>query len=285
MAQPTFREGGYDYGSLGKWAAGGVVAAIAISLGVGVSLFGALAVVFGVMLIGNGALVVPRWRKAQRVSVEPVGSLTPGQGAVEVVGAAQPDRGLTTAPYSGRDCVAYAFEIEDYELVSTGGARGTHSTRRKWRTKYHDTDSRDFFVDDGTGIAWVDPADAEFDLGVEEQFELDAGERPPEAAARVLDGSDLSVVNDHNKRRFAEYRLDQGEEIHVAGVVNEPPTVEGDDAGAVNVSVTDGDATPLFSVSTDPSADVGEKLKQRAAGGIGFGVALVAIGVGIIVFA
>jgi len=274
MTQPTFQQGGIDWDKYKKWAGGTALAGLLVGIVVGLNPIGTIVVAFGVVLVGNGALVVPRWRTAQDVELLSIGSLAPGQGAVEVSGTAYADRDTVVAPYTDTECLAYTFSVEDYQRVSR-----RHGHTYRWQGRYGEANSRAFLVEDNTGTAWVDPTSAEFDLAIEERIEVEAGERPPAPLRRILEQqTKLDVVNDHENRRFTEYRLDDGEDVHVAGVVDAPPASDDPDAAPVDVTIADGEATPLFSISDGDVRDVSGTLKERAMGGIGVGITLVLVG-------
>jgi hypothetical protein len=283
--QPDFQFGDGTINYYLKWTAGGVVVGFVVGLVLGLNPFGTMLAGVGVLLVGNGAKMYPRWSKSRGLETIPVGEARAGS-ATEVVGRAKTGDGTVTAPFSGKECLAYTASVGDYTYMS----RHDGSGRYTWQSRWWETDSRSFVVADDTGAAWVDPTDVEFHLPNEYYEEVPEGEEPPAEVAAALgaggntltigDGS-ISVINDSQKRRYQEFRLHADDEVFITGQTYQPQ--DGLPPG-VGVAIADGPDVPLFSVSTDTNLDVSGELRSRMFGAIGVGGAMVAVGLGIGVF-
>lgn len=294
MSAPTQQEGEYDFGYSVAWAVGGLAVGFAAGIVAGVNPLATAIAGVGALLVGNGLVVLPRWFRARNTEPASIASLGVDSGAVEVVGTAERGEDVLTAPFSGEECLAYSVNVDEYE--HTGETW-------KWETEYAQWDSVPFVVEDGSGTAWVDPTDAEFHLDLEESVELDSGQEPPERFRRALTdggpatesgrGPDATVygnesvtaVAENKRRRFQEFRLAEGQEVHVSAETHRVPEAAGGSDRRPSVTLADGSSTPVFSVSTDVDTDVDETLLSRAAGAILAGAVLVAGGLGWALFA
>jgi hypothetical protein len=227
----------------------------------------------GVAIILNSAKLLPEWQTARETSEQPIGSVTPGEGAVEVVGTTTPDPGTTTAPLTDAECLGYVLAVEEYQYRPGG----RHSSgRHRWVSVGGDAETHPFFVEDDSGLAWVDDSGLQFFLDAEREIELDERAQPPDAVRDFLADTDHEMVCD-DKRRYTEYRLDGGDEVHVAAEVTTPPDRSWNTRPSV--ALTDGEAAPMFSVSTDPQMDVAGELLWQTTGGVMIGGTLLAMAV------
>jgi hypothetical protein len=294
VSAPTQQEGAYDFGKYLVWAVGGVAVGFAVGVVAGLNPLATAIAGVGGLLVANGLVVLPRWFQARGIEARSIVSLGADSGAVEVVGTTQRGEDVLTAPFSGEECLAYSINVDEYE--HTGETW-------KWETEYAQWDSVPFVVEDGSGTAWVDPTDAEFHMDLEESVELDAGDEPPERFRQALtDGGpatgsgrgrdataygngSLPVVAEGKRRRFQEFRLVGGQEVHLSAETHRVPEAAGGPDRTPSVTLADGSSTPVFSVSTDADHDVDEALLSRAAGAILAGAVLVAGGLGWALFA
>lgn len=97
-----------------RWGPEPVVAVVLIAVvylatdvGVLVASLGTL----GLLLAYGGVRSTWHLVASRSVTREPIGSLGPGDGAVEVGGTARPADGTVTAPLSGAESIAYRVEV------------------------------------------------------------------------------------------------------------------------------------------------------------------------------
>lgn len=200
-------------------------------------------------------------------------------GPVEIQGVAREgEDGTVTAPFSGRACLAYEYEVQ--ELRSSG--KTNH-----WETLDEGGDAVPFFLDDGTARVRVEPAGA--DLRFEQHVtRVDPGEEPPGRIAGYLAGTDevdaqdgtldLGVVELHlgNRQQFVERRLDVGETAYVYGEAV-PESVAGWGSGLVNAVVRGGAAAPAFVVSDAPERATAWRIARGALFQVLFGAAFLLV--------
>lgn len=196
----------------------------------------------------------------------PVRELQGRSGPVEVEGTARPgdDSGTVTAPFTGTECLAYEYEVE--ELRSSG--KNSH-----WRTLDEGADGVAFEVADDTGRVRVDLEGADVRLEDRTTRVSPGDELPAELTAYVESTDDVETqdttvdllvteLNVGNEQRFTERRLDVGESVYVYGQARTSPSTEWGSA-RVDVVVGDGEAAPVFVIS-----DTGEReTAWRFAGG------------------
>jgi len=182
----------------------------------------------------------------------PVRELQGREGPVEIEGtaASDDDAGTVTAPFTGAECLAYEYEVE--ELRSSG-------KNSSWRTLEEGSGGATFVVEDDTGRVRVDPEGADIRLE-DHTTKVSPGEELPEELAAYVESTDevekqdgtvdLLVTELHvgNEQRFTERRLDPGEGVYVYGEARRAPSTEWGSA-LVDVVVEDGEAAPVFVVS------------------------------------
>ncbi len=108
-------------------------------------------IVIGLMLLLGGIVVllsnIGNMKRRARIIATPTSAVAhaSGNGAVEIKGRIVPsDQGVIHAPFSGRHAVVVRVTVE--EQRSNG--KNTY-----WHTLFCETDSRLFFIDDGSGQA------------------------------------------------------------------------------------------------------------------------------------
>jgi len=146
------------------------------------------------------------------------------RGPVEIAGTAGSDGTVVVAPFSGPECLACRYTVEEYRQA------GKHA---HWETLAEGGGGTPFLVDDGTGRVPVDPDGANLRLDAH-TTRVEPGEEPPERIARYVAAPDVVDANDRtidlrvlelnvgNEQRFTERRLDPGETVHVYGTVGRP---------------------------------------------------------------
>lgn len=278
VSTKVFEQGGLDFGGVKRYGIGGT--AVGFVGGIVLPWIGPLsgiAVALGVLLAANGAKVLPRWQRTRKLERTPIASLSSTTGAAQVAGTAVGTGQATTAPFSGEECLAYLANVDDYVHRRRTNGSGSY----EWRTQWYEHDSHPFLVEDETGAAYVDPTEAEYHLSRDYQRELEEGEEPPAGLREAVEALEIDAVSD-DQRRYREFRLHEGDEVHVTGATGPVPEgIRGLGSGPT-VSLVDGEAAPIFSISNNPETDLGNELLSRAFGGIGFGLTLIGVGVGIV---
>lgn len=181
-----------------------------------------------------------------------VRNLAGKRGPVEIEGSASPleETGTVTAPFSGSECVAYTYEVE--ELRSSGKSSS-------WHTLDEGMAGVDFLVEDETGAVRVDPDGADIRLEDHSTHLSPGDELPPRIEAYVRDTEDVepqdttvdllvTELNLGNEQRFTERRLDVGETVYVYGQVRRGSTPAWG-SRRVGAVVQDGAGVPLFVIS------------------------------------
>ncbi|SEO51986.1 E3 Ubiquitin ligase [Halogranum amylolyticum] len=172
-------------------------------------------------------------------------------GTVEAVS----DHDPLVGPFSGRPAVVVGYEVREER---TSHDANTNTTRRRWETIDEGWAGVPFVLADDTASVRVDPADAQFTLGVDESTRVAGGRRPPERIRSFVETNDridseetgfdvgpirLSTGRD---RKYVEYRLEVDDEVTVLGT---PRPARGE-VGRVNAVVDGG--SPFVVVDTDP---------------------------------
>lgn len=139
-----------------------------ITLGIIFSLGGALLLLLGKRHRG----VQEDMRDIKRMKIS---ELRPGSIA-EISGTVQVDHPLT-APFSGKPCVWYAYEVERYEPFGGGGA---------WRRVWRDHSDNRFHLYDGSGTISINPQEANMDAPQIFERIVEPGEVFPKPELRKL---------------------------------------------------------------------------------------------------
>ncbi len=144
----------------------------------------------------------------------------PNGGPVELVGVAERDDRTVRSPFTGTECLAYEYEVEQERHTRHG---------RTWERIASGREAVPFRLRDDTGSVLVEPPGADLRLGRAARITVEGGERPPEeieqfiAADDRVDDQDRSIdigpfeLRTGKDHRFVERRLDVGEEVHVLG--------------------------------------------------------------------
>lgn len=163
-------------------------------------------------------------------------------------------------PISGKDCVYYRFSVEEHKK------RGKNS---QWVTVVSRTRSGAFDIEDESGVAAVNPKDAEVLLELDHHYSSGMLSSLPESVARTLErefGTKTKGWVFNKKLRVKETVLERGDEIHVVGQVafgRDGPSFEG--------------AGELFVVSDKGAAAILQRETWSALGWIGFAALVVGV--------
>lgn len=131
------------------------------------------------------------------------------QGYVELEGIAT-GRGTThTAPLSGLPCLWWRYRIERFQ----GGHR-----QARWRTLEEVQSELPFYLDDGTGVARIDPRGAEVSCRAQQVWYGSEPLPPTARLARPRRGlARLWPRLERGRYRYTEWRLMEGEPLYVLG--------------------------------------------------------------------
>lgn len=169
----------------------------------------------------GGGVFVGGWALARRDHLRLIretpttdsgGPLQPG-AVVELDGEAAVYDSTLTAPVSGADALAYRYRVEEHRWM------GRH---RAWVPVDHGSDAVAFEVDDGSGPALVAPEGARLDLHDANQVTVAADEQPPEPVRTLTESVD--AVDDGDRVRYRERRLDPGDTAYVLGEAVDRPS-------------------------------------------------------------
>ncbi|EMA42327.1 GIDE domain-containing protein [Halobiforma nitratireducens] len=182
---------------------------------------------FELLFVGIGGAVIvaglAKLRPAYHVyqgETDDIVSAERVDGPVELEGTAEPIDGVLSAPLSRTDCLAYEYEVEEYQ------SSGDNSS---WNTVDDGAGAVPFRLEDTTASVRVDPAGAELALSTEETVHVGGGDPEPEPITEFLatesdlesenTSLDLKVVEiaTGNDRKYHERRLEPGEEAYVFG--------------------------------------------------------------------
>ncbi|MFW6382617.1 MAG: GIDE domain-containing protein [Haloferacaceae archaeon] len=224
---------------------------------------------FGLLVVGFAALFRAKsaLRPVYRIlrnEPTPVRELVYHSGPAEIEGTAAGDEKGVTAPFTGKTCLAYEYEVQ--ELRSSGKSN-------YWETLDEGGAAAPFLVEDETGTVQVDGPAAELHLEAH-TLRLDPGEEPPPRIAEYLRESEdvdpqdrtidlvVTELNVGNDQKFIERRLDVGESVHVYGHVERAPAGEWG-SGVVDALLTAGEETPLVVSDTSERGAAWRLLKSR----------------------
>lgn len=225
-----------------------------------VALLGLVAVAF----LADGVRHGRRAYRVYRNDPVDVASAANASGVVEVEGTVESHEVTLVAPFTGTECVACRYEVEEY----TSSGKSSH-----WESVYAGGARRPFVLADDTGRLLVDPEGASLALDEEDAIRVDAGDRPPERVRRWIgetpavdseegrwDLGPLSVATG-NDRRYVERRLDPGERVHVYGVTEYRRW--SDEGGTVN-AVLRGEGAPFFRITDGSEREAVRRLATPA---------------------
>jgi hypothetical protein len=161
------------------------------------------------------ALATGSWRERARLARQlreaprvDIGALAEGAPA-RIIGAVVADETLR-APFTGRPCVAYVAEVDEY--VSRGKSH-------RWESRIHEVRHLPFVVDDGTGRALVDPGQAKLLVEIDTTTRSGAFDDATEVERAFLDRHGMNSKGwFFNRRlRYREGVIEPGERVAVLG--------------------------------------------------------------------
>lgn len=174
-------------------------------------------------------------------------------GSVSISGTAIQYEDQIVSPFTGTECLALAYEVEEQRTTNNG-------------TTWVEIDSGraavPFLLEDESASVLVDPSQVRLGLDTSRTIEVEGGERPPSRIQEFIDRTDdvgsekrtwdlkLVELNVGNDRRYIEYRLDPEEAVTVFGDVQSEPEIS-TRAGQVNAVITAG-SHPLILSETTP---------------------------------
>lgn len=173
------------------------------------------------------------------------------EGPVEIEGTAETAAGTLEAPISGQECLAYEYEVEEYQ------SSGKNSS---WNTVDEGEAATPFRLEDQTASALVDATGAAISLETDDKTRVDGGEEEPPAIREFLDknadldsqagGIDVGplTLGTGNDRRYREARLHPGDEAYVLGQTDYDVDAR-ESMRDISAVVRDGEEAPAFVVA------------------------------------
>lgn len=166
-------------------------------------------------------------------------------GPVKLEGVATPTQadGTLVGPLSGQEALATSINVKG------------NDRNHDWLTLHQDRQAVPFHVDDGTGVARVDPITDPLNLEGE-GLTVEAGEEPPpkvhQFAERVnMDKEMREQLISDGRHEYWEALIEPGEEVFVYGEAREATNTTGDAE-----YVIDGELDPTSFVLSDKSGSV-----------------------------
>lgn len=201
-------------------------------------------------------------------------------GVAEVFGEVVQDDTVLKSPFSGEDCVAYKYEVEEYRQQGKS---------KSWVTIDEGRRGTNFLVDDGTGQVTVDPRGAWLRIPDENTITVDGGVTPPEPIQQFIDANARVGPEDKNldlklfklpmgnKRRYTEQFVRTGDEVYVFGKALSMPGVSSS-VNAENIVISRDRSTPLFMISDRDEDELVGSFGRKALVRVGGGIALILSG-------
>lgn len=205
-----------------------------------------IAALTGFITLGAGLKARHAWQERsalKRAASASANTLRAGQGPVELQGTARAGEHTFTSPLTQQECVAYRFQKQELQTKRVNDPdpddHGTE-TRQEWVTIHDEEAGAPFTLDDGTGEVVVDGATA--DLDMERSYEVDTGDVTDGIGDKVVakvkglmgqeseqqdeheipDEYVQEIKNAHDKRRYREALVHDGEEVYVYGEALRP---------------------------------------------------------------
>lgn len=175
-------------------------------------------VFIGLVAFGKGFVTLRRKRLIENTPTSKVRSLA--MGLSEVYGEATPHKGnLLKSPFSGKDCLYYRYEVEEYRRSGKRSRWVTIKKGSKWVL---------FHLKDDTGEVVVDPRDAEVDIPIDFSTEPGSGKTISPALSDFMNQEGLKLTGflGFSKRlRFSEYFIAPGDKLYILGTAGDNPFV------------------------------------------------------------
>jgi hypothetical protein len=179
-----------------------------------------IGLVIGLFLSIMGFSLLRRKRLIENTPTSKIRSLA--IGLVEIYGKVMPEKSnkkseeqILIAPFSGKKCVYYNVEIEEYRRVKT-----KEGYEDKW-VVVHSSESRiPFCVKDETGSVLVNPESANIDIPITFEEDSGRGKNPDKNIIEYLKNKNLNFESffGMNKRmRFKEISLPLNDSVYIIG--------------------------------------------------------------------
>ena len=175
-------------------------------------------------------------------------------GMVEVKGQAlegAPEFVLS-APFSGKDCLAYMYEVQEYEQ------RGKNSS---WVTVDNGVSDQRFLVDDGTGEVVVDPRGADFEFEDKKVYRVDSTEDANKNIREFVgDKGGPGGLIFENDRKYIEWIITPEEDVYVNGYASKE---KGESSEYAVIKEDENETTFLISDKSEKQLIRSKKWKSR----------------------
>lgn len=211
-----------------------MVLPVSTPVALAIALVGALLATYGGRRLGP---------ELRRLRADPVAvyEAANARGPVELRGSVRPHEDVLEAPFTGRECVAYRFEVEEYESA------GQYS---HWETLAEDGLFAPFRLEDDSGSILVEPGGDDFAFDDEWSIEVGRDETVQGRAREFLEGvgvdpgeaGEFSIgpveIGTGDRRRYSEACLEVGDPVAVYGPVEyDVEAGRAGGTGAVNATV------------------------------------------------
>jgi len=248
-----------------------------------VSLLGAVLSLIGGYYLFTGGRRLPLLYRLYTGEPVPIRDLVYHDGPVEVEGTARIDEECATAVFSGTDCLAYEYEVQEYK------SSGKSSS---WQTLKQGGRAVPFLVEDASGSVVVEPVAPELHLE-SWRFRVAGGEKPPERIANFIDFVDevdsqqksvnlvVTELDYGNDQRFIERRLEPGEPVYVYGTVERADLGEWG-SGRVDGKLTHGDGSSPLIISDTSERQALRRIAKGPLLRTLFGLVLILPGIGMV---
>ncbi len=245
------------------------------------SLLGGVLTLIGGYYLYTGGRRLPLLYRLYVGDPLPIRDLVYHDGTVEIEGTARIDEECATAVFSGTDCLAYEYEVQEYQ------SSGKSSS---WQTLKQGGRAVPFLVEDTSGSVLVEPTAPELHLD-SWRFRVEGGEEPPERIANFIDFVDevdsqqksvnlvITELDYGNDQRFIERRLEPGEPVYVYGTVERAAAGEWG-SGRVDGKLTDGGGSSPLIISDSSEQKAIRRIAKGPILRTLLGFALVVLGIG-----
>lgn len=192
------------------------------------------------------------FKKLQFVRSTPTSKIrSMAQGNVEITGEAKQLNQNLESPFTGEECLFYSYKVEEYQKTNS------KRRRRRWKTIDSGEEKIRFAVDDGTGLAVIEPEGSKVDLETSNTFTVSGRDTPPERVQNFIEqndnvneGSNELISLTDNRRRYTEEFLKPGTELYIFGY-SDSKVIDGETFNLVK----DG-GVPLFYIADKSEEEI-----------------------------
>jgi len=191
--------------------------------------FAGVFLLIGVGILAAGIRSLVAGYRIRSTETDAAMDVVAGQ-AVDLEGTARTHEQTLEAPFSGRTCLGYDYEVEEYHYDDDGS---------NWRTVDSGTEVVPFLLDLGNGSVLVDAAAAELDISDDQhRTTIGGGNEPPERIKQFIAANDslssenksmdlkIAEIDYGDRRRYTENVLLPEETCFVSGVGRSPTGVD-----------------------------------------------------------